>query len=336
MNQIYIRRNTILFLLPALLFITACKDDTEAVNEDLVQEQRYFDLYMGSTFHDTIAPPTSSGLYYIEMYEGSGNSPGEDDWLLMNHVAYTIPNNQVVDSYIENVVLTSGMPTNIAFFGPFKYKNGIGAAGLTEGLTMMREGGGAIMCFTSELAFGSEGASLMRSISPYASIKYEVQLLEVIGEDIETYEANRVLAYVDTITGVDTIYEDVTGTTMYYVIDEANPEGSSIEKDSVVEIAYRGYVIDGREFDESAEDAPYKFKVEDFEAETSPILGWHLGVQKFREGEKGRLIIPYELAYGEGGSVRDNTVAIPAYETLIFDIEVISVGSSIDDENPED
>ena len=97
----------------------------------------------------------------------------------------------------------------------------------------------------------------------------------------------------------------------------------TIANDSVVEIAYRGYVIDGREFDESAEDAPYKFKVGDYDADTSPIPGWHLGVTRFRAGEKGRLIIPYPLAYGEAGSVRDNTVAIPPYETLIFDIEVV-------------
>ncbi len=118
-----------------------------------------------------------------------------------------------------------------------------------------------------------------------------------------------------------------TESTMYYVIDEANDEGSAIANDSVVKIAYRGYVIDGREFDESAEDAPYKFKVGDYEADTSPIPGWHIGVTKFRAGEKGRLIIPYPLAYGEAGRVQDHTVAIPPYETLIFDIEIDSVES---------
>lgn len=335
MNQIYIRRNSFLFLLPAMLFLSACKESTPEVDEDLAQEQRYFDLYMGSNFKDTIAPPTSSGLYYIEMIPGSGKSPGKEDWLLMNHVAYTIPGDVVVDTYIENVAQTSGLPTDVALFGPFKFKNGTGVDGLTEGLTKMREGGGAIMCFTSELGFGKDGASLMRSVSGYSSMKYEVQLLEVIGEDIETYEHNRLLAYVDTIAGVDTIYDAVTETIMYYVIDQANPEGSTIQKDSVVEVGYRGYVLDGREFDESAEDAPYKFKVEDYTADTSPISGWHLGVQKFREGEKGRLIIPYILAYGEAGRVSNNTVAIPQYENLVFDIEIVSVGGTMDGKEPE-
>ena len=335
MKSIYSRKAAFLLSILMIFLLQACSDNTEEVDEDLVQEYRYFDLYMGSNFKDTIAPPTASGLYYIEVYEGTGASPKEGDWLYMNHVAYSIPSNYVVDSYMENVALTSGLPTNAAFFGPFKFLNGTGVDGLTEGLSMMREGGGAIMCFTSELGFGTVGGNLMRSVGSYASMKYEVELLEVIGEDIVGYEEDRLLAYVDTIPGLDTIYDSGTETIMYYVIDEANEEGSAIVNDSVVEIAYRGYVIDGREFDESAEDAPYKFTVGDYDADTSPIPGWHLGLKKFRQGEKGRLIIPYILAYGEAGSVRDNTVAIPPYETLIFDIEVVSVGNTSDENEPD-
>jgi FKBP-type peptidyl-prolyl cis-trans isomerase len=103
----------------------------------------------------------------------------------------------------------------------------------------------------------------------------------------------------------------------------------------VVAIAYRGYLVDGREFDESEEDAPFVFKVGDYEADSSPIRGWHLGVTQFKEGEKGRLIIPYPLAYGEAGRVQDNTVAIPQYETLVFDIKIDSVSSIIDTEEPD-
>lgn len=313
-----------------MFLLQACSDDTPQVDQDLVQEYRYFDLYMGSTFKDTIDQPTANGLYYIEVSEGTGETPGKNDWLMMNHVAYTIPNESVVESYMENVVLTSGLPTNVAMFGPYKFLNGSSAEGLTEGLTMMREGGEAIMCFTSELGFGPGGTNLMRSVAPYSSMKYEVVLLEVIGEDIIGYEADRIVAYTDTIPGAETISDSVIEATMYYVIDEANEDGSTIGDDSIVEIAYRGYLLDGREFDESAEGEPYQFTVGDYQAETSPIPGWHLGVKKFRTGEKGRLIIPYPLAYGEGGRIQDNVVAIPQYETLVFDIEVISVGGIID------
>lgn len=330
MKSIYTKRTYFLIPIMALFIIQGCTDNKETEDPFLVQEERFFNLYMGSTFKDTIDPPTESGLFFIDVHEGTGESPGASDWVMMNHVAYTIPGDKVVDSYMENVAITSGLPTNVAIFGPFKYQNGTGAQGLNEGLTMMREGGGAIMCFTSELGFGVEGTSLMRAVGEYASMKYEVELLEVIGEDIVAYEQNRIETYVDTITGVDTIYDAVTETVMYYVIDEPNDEGSTIDIDSAVTISYRGYLVDGREFDESDEDKPYEFKVGDYQASNSPIQGWHLGVTRFREGEKGRLIIPYPLAYGENGRVQDNTVAIPRYETLVFDIRIDSVSHVFD------
>ena len=46
-----------------------------------------------------------------------------------------------------------------------------------------------------------------------------------------------------------------------------------------------------------------------------------------RHLEKGRIIIPYPLAYGEGGRISDNIIAIPPYETLVFEIEVVDVSS---------
>jgi FKBP-type peptidyl-prolyl cis-trans isomerase len=57
-------------------------------------------------------------------------------------------------------------------------------------------------------------------------------------------------------------------------------------------------------------------------------------VAKFREGEKGRLIIPYQLAYGPAGRIANNVVAIPPYETLVFEIEVVEVKEELDPDQP--
>lgn len=335
MNSIYTKSIAIVLALMAMLLLPGCGDDeADQEAENLAQERRYFELYMGATFHDTIAPPTESGLHYIEITEGTGATPGEGDWVWVNYVGYRIPGDVVVDTYIENVAEDNDLYLESTMYGPFKMENDCRCDGITEGFSMMKEGGEAILCFTSELGYGSAGITLMKAIPGYQSLRYELQLLEVIG-DIETYEQERIEAYADTIPGIDTIYDSGTETTMYYVVDSTVEAGAPVVDDSIVEIAYKGYLLDGRVFDESAEGVYYEFPVGDYDDDASPITGWHLGVTRFREGEKGRLIIPYELAYGEAGRVSGEQVSIPPYETLVFDIEIVSVSADDGDDTGE-
>jgi FKBP-type peptidyl-prolyl cis-trans isomerase len=326
---------TILRALPALIFLLLLAGCQEEDNSDELreQEQRFFDLYMGANFGDTLPPPTESGLYFIEVTEGEGPSPAGDDWVLVNYVGTLIPEEEVVDSYIQNVVLDNNLadPENI-LFGPVKLLNGTHTPGVTEGLTRMKEGGKAVMCFTSDLGFGSEGGNLMKKVGGFQSLQYEMELLRVI-PDMDAYEQEKIRSYIDTVQGVANIWDDETDVNMYFVVDEET-EGSQVEIDSVVEIHYKGYLTDGRVFDESTGREPYEFKVGDYDAASSPIRGWHLGVAKFKEGEKGRLIIPYQMAYGPSGRIDNSIVVIPPYETLIFDIEVVEVKESIDPDEP--
>lgn len=52
------------------------------------------------------------------------------------------------------------------------------------------------------------------------------------------------------------------------------------------------------------------------------IEGWSLAIQYMPVGSKWRLFIPYDLAYGRYGSG-----SIPAYSTLIFDVELKEIVS---------
>ena len=254
--------------------------------------------------------------------------PDDTAWVLVNHVAYTIPGNVVYDTYIERVAIDNMMQDTSALYGPFKMQNGLLNEGFTEGLTMMHEGGEASFLFTSELGFGSVNTG---NIGSYRSLKYEVILLEVLG-DIEAYEAAKIVAYTDTIVGVETIYDTINDVNMYYVVDEPS-DGPPVAIDSTIQVTYKGYLPDGRVFDQSWGDSYYEFVVGDYDAETSPIEGWHLGLEKFKEGEKGRLILPHALAYGPlGSNTSSGNVSIPPYETLVFEVEVISVDpESFDD-----
>lgn len=53
----------------------------------------------------------------------------------------------------------------------------------------------------------------------------------------------------------------------------------------------------------------------------SVVPGWKLAIPKMRVGGRYKLVLPYELAYGEKGNQ-----GIQPYETLTFEIEVIDTG----------
>jgi len=311
-----------------LIYMTSCTEDISDQYTSY-QEQRFFDIYREANYPD--ASEQASGLYYLENKGGTGIMPGDSTWVLINHVAYTLPDGRVYETYLESVAKDNRMLDTLALYGPYKIRNGVYNEGFTEGLSMMREGGEATLLFTSELGYGSSNTN---KVSAYQSLKYEIELLEVLGEDIEEYEAAKIVAYTDTIPGVKTVYDTLYEVTMYYVVDEST-DGPPVAIDSTIQVAYKGYLTDGRVFDQSYGENYFKFTVGDYDAEEgTAIRGWHLGLEQFKEGEKGRLIIPYLIAYGANGQYTSmGNVAIPPYETLVFDVEVISVDPE-DDELP--
>jgi FKBP-type peptidyl-prolyl cis-trans isomerase len=97
----------------------------------------------------------------------------------------------------------------------------------------------------------------------------------------------------------------------YQVIEEG--EGEKPVASSKVTTHYRGTLLNGEEFDSSYKRGePISFSL------GQVIPGWTEGLQLMNKGAKYRLFIPQNLAYGAR-----NAGSIPAYSTLIFDIELI-------------
>ena len=84
---------------------------------------------------------------------------------------------------------------------------------------------------------------------------------------------------------------------------------------SVVTLHYRGTLINGREFDNSYKrSCPEAMRVSDL------IEGFSLALRNMHTGDHWRVYIPWQMGYGKRSSG-----PIPAFSTLIFEIELIGI-----------
>lgn len=108
----------------------------------------------------------------------------------------------------------------------------------------------------------------------------------------------------------------VTASGLQFEILESG-EGASPELTSRVVTHYKGSFIDGRVFDSSIDRGePAEFPV------NRVIAGWTEALQMMKEGDKWRLVIPSELAYGKRGAGGGR---IPPDSVLVFEVELIQV-----------
>ncbi|MBN8713744.1 MAG: FKBP-type peptidyl-prolyl cis-trans isomerase [Xanthomonadales bacterium] len=85
---------------------------------------------------------------------------------------------------------------------------------------------------------------------------------------------------------------------------------------SRVTVNYRGMLIDGTEFDSTwAHGAPVSFTVD------KVIPGWQDVIPRMRVGDRWKVVIPPQLAYGEEGALP----RIGPNEALVFEIELLAI-----------
>jgi peptidyl-prolyl cis-trans isomerase A (cyclophilin A) len=111
-------------------------------------------------------------------------------------------------------------------------------------------------------------------------------------------------------------YDETPSGLRYKILQ--NGEGKQATKGAMVSVHYKGQLLDGTVFDSS-----YKRKQPiDFAIGVGQVIpGWDEGIQLLKVGDKARLVIPSDLAYGAQGAGG----VIPPNATLIFDVELMNV-----------
>ncbi|MCQ2374915.1 MAG: FKBP-type peptidyl-prolyl cis-trans isomerase [Salinivirgaceae bacterium] len=118
--------------------------------------------------------PTPSGLYYIQLTQGTGKAVELGDLVTINYEGRFL-NGKFFDSTIK-------------LNQPFEFVYGTEMqviAGLDEAIGRMREGERALVILPSELAWGDKGSST-GIVPPFTSVIYEIELISAVAPGSET------------------------------------------------------------------------------------------------------------------------------------------------------
>ncbi|MBK9290642.1 MAG: FKBP-type peptidyl-prolyl cis-trans isomerase [Bacteroidetes bacterium] len=279
------------------------------------KEQKQLKEYLEANNIST--QPLASGLYYIEKRKGSGKAPKPGDVM---QVHFSI-------STIDGLPLYStegNRPMDIEFGEPFDTK------GFDEALTYLSKGTKASLIVPSHLAFDSTGRQGL--IPPYTTLLYEVELVdfktreqvekeqeaerkraEAANEKARKEEKEKLANYLR--TNNITVAPKASG---LYFIETEKGTGKAVESGKKVRVHYTLYNLSGKMIQSSKDSGqPFEFTV----GQGQVIKGWDEALTYMREGGKARLILPSDIAYGG----TDRGPDIPAFSTLVFDVEVLEV-----------
>lgn len=101
---------------------------------------------------------------------------------------------------------------------------------------------------------------------------------------------------------------------MYKMIKKGEGDRSPNVR-SVITVHYKGTLINGREFDNSWKcGCPEAFRLGEL------VDGWKIALQQMHIGDRYMIYIPYEYGYGSR-----KCGEIPAFSTLIFEVELLGI-----------
>lgn len=235
---------------------------------------------------------TASGLGYEYKQIGKG--------------AQAVPGSSVSVHYTGRLANGTQFDSSRDRNQPFKFKLGQGQVikGWDEGIALMKVGDRMMLTIPPQLGYGDRD---MGTIPPNSTLYFDVELLDV-SQPARPWDLKKH----DTVT---------TASGLKYIVVEKSkdPNAPKAEPGKMVSVHYTGFLQDGgKVFDSSVERGePISFPL----GQGQVIKGWDEGIALMHVGDKMRLIIPSDLAYGNQGVGN----IIPGRATLCFDVELMDV-----------
>ncbi len=227
-----------------------------------------------------------SGIEYRITSEGEGPTAAIND-VVKVHYTLMLEDSTVVDNSYDR-----GEPVS------FKLGAGQVIKGWDIAMTLLAKGDEATIKIPPELGYGDKP---MGNIPANATLVFKVKIVNIIPAP-KPFEIDENISFKETSTGL-----------RYAIVK--NGKGTKLEPGMKVKVHYTGFFEDMSMFDSSLErEQPIEITL----GRGMVIKGWEEGLSYLRVGDKARIWIPYQLAYGEQGRG-----PIPPESNLIFDVEVL-------------
>lgn len=196
--------------------------------------------------------------------------------------------------------------TQISYSIGVNIGQGLVMQGLTADIDM-----DAFMAGLGDIVAGEPQLSEDQMMQALTSFQEELMNRAEAEQDAARAESEAFLASNAQVEGVATTASGL----QYLVLESGDDNGVSPQPTDSVLAHYEGRFVNGDVFDSSIERGePAQFVL------NQVIPGWTEGLQLMQPGDKWRLFIPSDLAYGPGGQG-----PIPPHATLIFDVELLEV-----------
>ncbi len=227
-----------------------------------------------------------SGFRYQITKKGNGITPVDND-IVKVHYKLMLQDSTLIDSSYEREE-------------PASFKLGAGQVikGWDIALSEFPGGTEVTLILPPDLAYGDRTAG---QIPANSVLIFYLKIMDVIPAP-KPYVLSDNYIVAETESGLK-----------YTIVEKGS--GPKLTKGMRVLVHYTGFFEDMSVFDSSFER---KEPVDIILGRSMVIKGWEEGLTQLRKGDKARLWVPYELAYGEQGRG-----PIPPRTDLIFDIEIM-------------
>lgn len=294
-------------------------DETES--DEMLRLQAFISLY----YSDYSVTP--SGVYYKIHTQGEGNNPVEGNYILYNYTGYNLDGDAFETTNSDIAKLHDLWGQRIRYvprFVRFKSATSIMLVGLTDGISLMKQGGTATFIMPSRLAWWNQS---FKNLPAYSSVIYNIELQRVV-TDPNAYEQEIIDQFLST-NYPNLIPDSILKNGVYFLELNEGLGDLYLENQTVDSVNYVGSFTDGWVFDTNIDSVARANNMYDSNKEYRPISvkigdlafieGFSVVLKKMRRESYARVLIPSSKAYGAAGSQ-----AIFPYTPLVFEIKVLN------------